>query len=218
MCPISRVTAPRATAALALLAGAARPLRAQPPASHDRPGFVFAAVGVDPTPRYAPGPALTGVGGYEYRFGRSRVGVRVEGDYWRAIRRYDAPDPATANGRTPARQITTVSGGGGALTFQLPAVGRLRPYVLGGVGYQQLSLRNESDPVGENGGASRTIVFEGWERRNSMTYSAGLGAAARAGFLAMFAEVRVIALPNGGARGGRPIQSTMVPLTIGVRF
>jgi hypothetical protein len=207
--------------ALAFCAAVPAAAAAQAPVAPEPAGRFLFGAGVEPALADSPqgGPGLSLHGGYEHRVGDSRWGVRLAGDWARGATRYTAVGSAFSPGG-PVNRITSVQGGALYATYRLGGTrSYLRPYALAGVGYHQLSLRHEGDVVWTGPNTSHQTIYQPPARRNSVAYAGGLGLSARVGPAALFAEGRLMVLPQGGARVDRPgIASVLTPLTFGVRF
>jgi hypothetical protein len=199
-------------AALVACAALARAAGAQHSPPPERAGGFVLAAGADAAPtlaeRYA--PALAVHAGYERRLGgaRSPFALRVAGDYWRQDFR---------DGARSANQVTTIHGAGVYASYA-PSAGRVRPYLLGGVGIRHVALRSETDRLHLGPGMSSSMVFAA-ERRNSIVYVAGLGLSTRVGPTSLFMEARATFLPGGVPQVGRDAtRGLLLPITLGVRF
>ncbi len=151
--------------------------------------------------------------GYERRIGRagSPFALRVAGEYWRSggatFRPFNPADPANPYA---FRRTTAIVGGSVLGVVRLPALGRVRPYALGGVGVYQYSGRSEARVPG--GG---TVVYQPGDRATSFAWSAGLGASMRVGPVTPYVELRHVRM--GGLQGSG-VSSGRQPLTLGVRL
>lgn len=208
----------------AVFAGAAR---AQAPAPAPATGQFVVGGGLDLSDGYwnrAQNPGLALQAGYERRLGRSRVGLRLEGTYWRqrASSFGVLSDADLARGLTGAGLFRTVQIGGLNVlgTYQFAPAARVRPYALAGVGYQRLSegrrfwLAGSPEAV-----AAAGLPPAGRAPVNSLAYTGGLGLAVPLGRGALFAEGRVTGLPGGNS--GPPfdgIRGNVTPITVGFRF
>ena len=195
---------------------AATPAAAQTPVRESATHVLFGA-GTD----FTGGAPAHGVfplaihAGIERRVGVSRFGLRLEWEHWRDVRRFDG----TLDGQVVpyVARTRTVYGASLLGTYQLvPSGGRFRPYLLGGAGLQQLSLRNETDWVAGPSNTGRKIVYAPPERRNGAALTLGAGTTVRLGASTLFLESRYTYLPTG--RGAVPVRRALTPLTIGIKF
>jgi opacity protein-like surface antigen len=164
-------------------------------------------------------PGGTVHAGYERRLGASRVGLRVAGDYWRQSERQSG-----LFGQAGYRITDRVVGVSALASVAFRQGGRLRPYLLGGVGVHHLTQRLTGVGTGQNGlGEPVPAHVREVEARFSPSVTAGTGVDASLGRrAAVFLEVRGVLLPNGGRSslegGTHPVRGLLLPLTVGLRL
>jgi hypothetical protein len=169
-------------------------------------------------------PGLALQAGYERRLGASPFGLRVEGTLWQRGTRYDGAvvGPTGPQPVGPVARIRTISGANLLATYRVGVMGAVRPYLLGGVGVYQSSLRNETDWTreGADGGAGRSkITVLPPVRINGAALTGGLGFDVPMGRRAFFVEARATVHPaSEAARARGPIQGITTPLTAGFKF
>lgn len=163
-------------------------------------------------------PGLVLQAGYERRVGgaASPFAVRLAGDYWRTGSDFSTPRTDGA-GSIGVRRTTTIAGGGLLGIVRLPTLGVFSPYALAGTGVQRYARRFQPDfvPLPQGGSASPASSLPPSLRETTLSFTGGVGAAARLRGVTLSAEARLTALPGLSALG---VQSWRAPVTFGVRF
>jgi hypothetical protein len=142
--------------------------------------------------------------------------LSLPGEHGRGRRYGPTPPDPTGLVFCSDRQISQVAGGSVEARLDL-ATGRLRPYLVSGVGlYQSIAKSHITARCDVQFQCASTPGEFHWMRSQSLVpgLEAGLGASLRVGSVDVFTEALVRSLRRDGSSG----ESWFTPLTIGVRF